>query len=474
MRPDAISSLQTPRVSTRRRDKNSPSLCDSLPASSHSAVALLNPRGNLAARIANGSASLQATIDDAGPVQMSNFRFMNWLRRAGVVAVGSSFGCSSSDVGPSSAIAGSGGAGASGDAAASGGSVDAAAGGSDAGGQAGMPITGLVPQSWNWVPFANAYCRDGSTTGIGVNPNPASTQLMIFLEGGGACFNSLTCSLNPQSFNDSDFATFASDANVGGGAGIFNRNDAANPVRDWNFVYVPYCTGDVHSGNNPNGSIPSLSAQKFVGYANMGLYLQRLVPTFSNVTQVLLTGMSAGGFGAAANYLQVAKSFGNLPVYLIDDSGPLMDSPCVPDCLAQIFVQTWGLDQTILADCGSDCSGTSHVLIDFMKHSVSTYPAAPMGLIDSTGDAVVSWFYGFGGSDCTEAAALTESTFAGCLQDMRTELAGDSNFGTFVFSGTDHTTLQTAATFDSRTSGTVTLTSWIAQLLGGSVTNVGP
>jgi hypothetical protein len=69
-------------------------------------------------------------------------------------------------------------------------------------------------------------------------------------------------------------------------------------------------------------STANLVPQKFVGYAVISLYLQRLVETFSGVTQVLLTGMSAGGFGAAANYLQVARSFGSVHVYLLDDSGP--------------------------------------------------------------------------------------------------------------------------------------------------------
>src|SRR5262249_5830997 len=41
---------------------------------------------------------------------------------------------------------------------------------------------------WTWVPFADAKCRDGSSTGIGVNLNRSSTKVMIFLEGGGACF----------------------------------------------------------------------------------------------------------------------------------------------------------------------------------------------------------------------------------------------------------------------------------------------
>lgn len=412
---------------------------------------------------------------------MQHFQFMFRSLPVAAVAIANLIGCSGSDNGGTNGSGGNGGASASGGVSAIGGNTstgttsNGAVGGSvSTGGAQGAPIAGLQPQTWTWVPFADAYCRDGSTTGIGINVNPASTQLMIFLEGGGACFNEITCGLNPQSFGASDFSTYASDVQYGGGAGIFNRNDAANPVKDWNFVYIPYCTGDVHSGNNSTGAIASLGPQKFVGYANIGQYLQRIVPTFPGVTQVLLTGISAGGFGAAANYIQVANKFGSVPVYLLDDSGPMMDSPYVPACLAQLFIQTWSLDKTILADCGSDCSDTSHALIDFMKHIAKTYPTVRMGLIDSTGDSVITQFFGFGDSNCTAYAALTAQTFTAGLQDIRTQLASTSNFGTFVFQGTDHTTIETAANFDSRTSANVKLTSWVTQLLGGTVTNVGP
>ena len=425
----------------------------------------------------------------SGKLEMQSFS--NYVRVVALVgsAVTVGVGCSSSEAdsagnsnslatGGSSAAAGTSGAGESPNiagASSTGGSVGAGGQSSTAaGGATSEAITGLTSQTWNWVPFDGAYCRDGSTTGIGVNPNPASNKLMIYLEGGGACFNSLTCASNPSSFDVVSFSASLGTYLQTGGPGIFNRTDSNNPVKDWNFVYVPYCTGDVHAGNNPNGSIASVGAQKFVGYANVGLFLKRIVPTFSGVTQVLLSGASAGGFGAAANYIQVAKAFGSTPVYLLDDSGPLMDTPYVPPCLAQMWVQTWSLDKTILQDCGSDCSDSSHYLINLMQHVAKSYPSMPMGLVDSTGDSIITQFFGFGDSNCTAYAQLSAATFTAGLQDIRTQLAGYSNFGVFIFQGTDHTTLESAASFDSRTAANVNLSTWIAQLVGGQVTNVGP
>jgi hypothetical protein len=296
---------------------------------------------------------------------------------------------------------------------------------------------------------------------------------MILLAGGGACFNVTTCGISSSAFDEAYFRALVNDSASGGSTGIFNRNDATNPVRDWNFVFVPYCTGDVHAGNNPDGSISGVGAQQFVGYINMGLYLQRIVPTFPGVVQVLLTGVSAGGFGAFANYDQVTRYFGSVPVVMLDDSGPLMDAPYLADCLAQQFLTQWGLDRTLLVDCGADCPDSSHYLMDFARHIVKSHPSVPFALVDSTADQVITMFFGFGANDCTGFANLSEATFTAGLEDIRTKLADHANFGAFVFSGVAHTSLQTAS-FDTVAVSDTSLKDYVGALLNGQVSNVGP
>src|SRR5215831_3475391 len=215
-------------------------------------------------------------------------------------------------------------------------------------------ITGLQPEKWTWVPFADAKCRDGSSTGIAINPHPDSDKLMIFLQGGGACFNAATCADNPSSFSAADFAALdvpacGSQEEVPHGCisvnnGILDRTNPANPVKDWSYVFVPYCTGDVHGGNNPAGTVAGIAGtQQFVGYFNMGLYLARLLPTFPGITRVLLTGVSAGGFGSVAAYGPVSRAFPSAQVDMLDDSGPPMSAPYFAACLQDLQRQTWGL-----------------------------------------------------------------------------------------------------------------------------------
>ncbi|HTB75438.1 MAG TPA: pectin acetylesterase-family hydrolase [Polyangiaceae bacterium] len=388
--------------------------------------------------------------------------------------------------------------------------------GADGGVSGPFATSTLTPETWSWVPVGGAICRDGSPTGFGVSVGSATDKVMIYLEGGGACFNALTCGMNPAKYGESDFTSdFVGATAPHANLGIFNRGFAANPVKDWTFIYVPYCTGDVHAGNATDQTVTGVTGkQQFVGYVNVGLDLQRIVPSFPGVTKVLLTGISAGGFGAASDYVQVAQAFGSVPVYEIDDSGPPMPDPYNPKCLLTEQVNLWGFDKTILKDCGSDCSDLGTFPIDFAKHVGKTYPKVPFGLIESTDDGVITDFFGFGAENCTATlpAQVTAATFTAGLTAVQTDLQGYPNFGSFIFgepgaaNSTQHTSLGGDSTFQTEDtsavdtllttadggaspeagavdagasaadggSARIKLVDWVTQLLGGTTSNVGP
>ena len=41
-------------------------------------------------------------------------------------------------------------------------------------------------------------------------------------------------------------------------AGISDFQNAENPFADWYQVFIPYCTGDVHWGNNTETYVPEM------------------------------------------------------------------------------------------------------------------------------------------------------------------------------------------------------------------------
>lgn len=302
----------------------------------------------------------------------------------------------------------------------------------DSGWSFGEPMTG-TPGVWTWVDFADSRCMNDTPTGIGLNLAGERDKVMIFLMGGNACFDALTCQVTAY-VNGFGQTEFNQDQYRARSAPIFNRLEADNPFSDWSYVLVPYCTGDIHAGANPAGNAGG-QARNFHGYLNMRAFLKRIVPTFPNATQVLLTGVSAGGFGAAFNFHQVQQAFGpNVRVTLIDDSGPPMGEAFLPACLQKHWRDTWGLDFTLPETCDacfSDQGGLfAEALVDFMQAS---YPDRSLGFISSSEDSVIRQFWSYGLNDCgllrgagTPGATYPAADFRAGLLDLRDRILGSA------------------------------------------------
>ncbi|NUP10546.1 MAG: hypothetical protein HOW73_31240 [Polyangiaceae bacterium] len=333
---------------------------------------------------------------------------------------------------------------------------------------------------WTWVEVPGAVCRDGSAAGFGVRLNPASDKLFVYLEGGGACFNGTSCSLNPASFGASSFSDWASG---GGQSGIFDSQNETNPVRDWYAVYIPYCTGDVHAGDATDADVPGLTApkgQSFVGYRNIGLFLDRIVPTFPTATKVLLTGASAGGFGATYNYDRVAQAFCPRPVALVDDSGPAMSDEYIAPCLQTRWRELWGLNATLPADCVDCTQPDGGGIVHYVTYVGNKYPDTRLGLISSDQDNTIRLFFGFGENDCANLdgvvpISMSGAKFAEGLNDLRDNyLAPLPVWSSYFVSSTTHTYIGGAG-YTSTTVDEVPLTEWVGAIVDGNdAGHVGP
>jgi Pectinacetylesterase len=332
-------------------------------------------------------------------------------------------------------------------------------------GPLGTPLPATTEGEWSWVDFPDTRCRDGSPTGLAVNLSTTSPNVMVFLDQGGACFNPATCPFNLAAANATNFVPQLQ--------GIFNRNDPDNPVRTWSFVFVPYCTGDVHAGNRADGSIEGVGGQQFLGYANLDAFLSRIVPTFAGARQVLFAGSSAGGFGVLLNSDHVARWFAPVPVTVLSDSGPPMPNSVAAPCLQQSWHDLWGFDRGAMLDCGVDCPSSSDYMIDFVLHFGWRYPSYRGGLISSSQDATIGLFLGFGQKDCAGGTLAPGAFQAGLLAFRGQVQAQGTPFGTYYIPGTQHIWLLSDSGFTASVSG-VPLKQWLADLLAGTVRHVGP
>jgi hypothetical protein len=266
-------------------------------------------------------------------------------------------------------------------------------------------IQGDPPPSsgtWSFLPIAGMACADGSATGIGINlATRPSGKLLIYLEGGGGCWDVATCR-NPVHVRNAnlsgfDATTFQQVMVTGapryspplppnhGAHGLWDRTTAANPFERYDYVYIPYCTADFHMGALPHSPADGLS---HVGYVNMERALAYLSQRFtpSSTAKVVLSGSSAGGFGALWNFPQTQDAFGRIPVTLIAESGPPLPAPYLTPSLEEAWRVAWGLDGAKPAVAPS-----TH-LFPYLRWAAQTYPDNRMGFIAVTGDVTLASF----------------------------------------------------------------------------------
>ena len=344
-----------------------------------------------------------------------------------------------------------------------------AACGSSSGDGGGPPTTGTTPKAWEYVPIDGAQCIDGSPTGIGVNLG-TSGDLVIYLEGGGACFNDGTCPhiSHPDGWGPDQFGYNIGPYNVG----LFDRLDDSNPLHDATFVFVPYCTGDVHAGSQPNG----MGGRKFVGYGNVGADLAYLVPLSKKVTRVVLAGSSAGGFGALINYDRTQAAFGDTPVHLLDDSGPPLEDSVLTPCLQQMFRTMWNLDAAFPPGCTACSQPNGGGMENALPYLADAHPDRRLALVTSTQDGTIRSFYGYGYPDCVAGASdplMPADVYAGGIAQLRDqELAGHNNFRVYSKDSQDHVwLLYEPETISPHSDGSGEhLSDWLTAMLDPSAT----
>jgi len=141
-----------------------------------------------------------------------------------------------------------------------------------------------------------ARCLDGTQSGYYFEPASApanATNWVFFLQGGGACVTYADCkSRSTTALGSSNYwgPTYSDGNNV------LCNNTSVNPAwATWNHVFVPYCGGDVHAGQQTQ----PWNGLYFAGYLTVRQVFNQLIQqnSFSKATNVLLSGESAGGIG---------------------------------------------------------------------------------------------------------------------------------------------------------------------------------
>lgn len=140
-------------------------------------------------------------------------------------------------------------------------------------------------------------------------------KLVMYYMGGGACWNNLTCGVPT--------CTTSPPADLDGlNSGFADFDNPANPFRDWHYVFVSYCSCDVHFGD---------ATQEYVGFENLtvehkGYHNAKVAERwarehFLNPEEVFVTGSSAGAYGAWFNAPLLHDVWPASQVHVLADAG---------------------------------------------------------------------------------------------------------------------------------------------------------
>jgi len=329
--------------------------------------------------------------------------------------------------------------------------------------------------TWVYIADEDMYSRNGSTTGYLASVNPTSTKVMVYFQGGGACFNSFTCNTNEDHFDATDGANFELFANSSPPA-LFNRNLVDNAYKDWSFVFIPYSTGDVHSGSNSDADVPNGGPQNqnMNGYANFTEVIADLKGHFGNgITDFIVTGSSAGGYGTYLNFHQMAQAFPTAQKTGLVDAGPmLLDENVFANCLANVWDNLFQFNYP--TDYDSIVTGTYGQKVQGVyEYLAKKYPSANFGLMSDDKDAVIRAFFGFGSNNCdADSMPSTNAEFEAALEEVRLHLTNYNNWNVFYVDDTEHTFL--GGRFKTVAVGGKVMADWMEDVRAGTAIDVVP
>jgi hypothetical protein len=321
----------------------------------------------------------------------------------------------------------------------------------------GTPFT-AANETWVGVTIDGSHCGNGSPYVVAVNLTNRSNDLLVYFQGGGACFDANTCFDVGTATHVNDTLTpmdVVSEAMFE--TGFEFMRDPQNPFANMNYLYLPYCTGDVFAGNVVATFTTSSGPRMmhFEGANDMDLVLARATATWPSTTHIVMMGVSAGGYGVLTNWWRMQAAFHGVRVDAITDSGLPVNPP--PARWNQ-FVSTWGLDGP--PDCPS-CA----TLTDVMAYYARTMtPPHRLGLLAFLDDAVIPTY------DMVPVAEIHTG-----LLEVRNQMALTPNQRTFYVNQSGHVLNLTPDTLHAGAGGP-TPRQWITSLVTDDPTwgDVGP
>jgi hypothetical protein len=173
----------------------------------------------------------------------------------------------------------------------------------------------------NLVPTCSGYPTTNPTFSFFVKGGTVN-NVVVYFQGGGACWDWTTCISNPVFYPD----VTDGDNPAYSPYGMFDLSNPDNPFKDWTFVFIPYCTGDIHWGSNDyqyvNPTNPNIKVTiHHRGHDNFLVVLKWITENIKKPHDIFVTGSSAGSYGALHGFPWLNETYPQSHISLLGDAG---------------------------------------------------------------------------------------------------------------------------------------------------------
>jgi len=254
--------------------------------------------------------------------------------------------------------------------------------------------------------------------------NSGSDDLLIFLQGGGACW-----------FPNSGGLCAASSSAAGQLPipinGLLSPDPSKSPLAGTSAVYVPYCDGGLHASDadydsNDDGNIDLYHR----GLHNLSASLDVAMGVFPAPSRVILAGVSGGAYGALFALPLVSQAYPGVPIDVLNDSGIGITRPDDP-VFNQAVVEYWNIEDFFPASVPNVMpEGSPTTLLNWQLKQDANIR---MGMFSYAQDSTIGTFF----------LGLDPSVFEGLLRSTvaDVETANEQRVRSFIADGGSHTFL---------------------------------
>lgn len=326
-----------------------------------------------------------------------------------------------------------------------------------------MPSFSELEEGWNTLkPGGETRCAHGTEYEFYTRADDPG-KLLVFLYGGGACFDAEGCAEGSGHYFERIEPWMYPD----GFRGILDRGHKENPFRDHTMIGIPVCTGDVHLGNrdqdyvlHENDGTTRAYTIRHRGQINVDSALKWIQQNMPEVHEIFVSGLSAGGIAVPFYANRLARAYPDARVTGLGDGAGAFSSRIDELQLdPQDNPARWGLPHGVSRHPGwADFPGQSGIQ-DLNILAARGMPNLRLYQVDHANDANQAWRFRQLGHPDPDLPEI--------LRSHRSEIQSEvPAFRAFILGGCRHGIL-TENEFYRISVGNVALRDWTAAIAAG-------